>query len=79
MITDENLNTVIDDVFKDNKEVIDSKDTNYRDQVYTIIKKIIDLPNETITTIANLINYNPNETFVNPLTQGQIRIGLSVN
>ncbi|HIT10006.1 MAG TPA: hypothetical protein IAC24_00115, partial [Candidatus Onthousia faecigallinarum] len=73
MITDEKLKTIVDDVIKDNEEVIDNKDENYKDQVYTIIKKIIDLPSETITTIADLINYNPNETFVEPLTQGQIR------
>ena len=73
MITDEKLKTIVNGVIKDNEEVIDNKDENYRDQVYTIIKKIIDLPSETITTIADLINYNPNETFVEPLTQGQIR------
>ena len=73
MITDEKLKTIVDDVIKDNEESIDSKEVNYKDQVYTITKKIIDLPSETITTIANLINYNPNETYVEPLTQGQIR------
>ena len=55
MITDEKLKTIVDGVIKDNEEVIDNKDENYRDQVYTIIKKIIDLPSETITTIADLI------------------------
>ena len=73
MITDEKLKTIVDDVIKDNEESIDSKEVNYKDQVYTITKKIIDLPSETITTIANLRNYNPNETYVEPLTQGQIR------
>ena len=73
VITDEKLKTIVDDVIKDNEESIDSKEVNYKDQVYTITKKIIDLPSETITTIANLINYNPNETYVEPLTQGQIR------
>ena len=43
-------------------------------EVYDIMKKTIDLPNEITATIADLINYNPNETFVEPLTQGQIRI-----
>ena len=73
MITDKKLKTIVDDVIKDNEEVIDNKETNYKDQVYTIIKKIIDLPSETITTIADLINYNPNETFVELDTQAQIR------
>lgn len=72
MITDENLKITIDDVIKDNEEAVDNKDANYKDQVYTILKKIIDLPSETITTITDLINYNPKETFVDPLTQGQI-------
>lgn len=73
MMTDENLKTIIDDVIKDNEEVIDNKGANYKDQVYIIVKKILDLPSEAITTIADLINYNPNETFVDPITQGQIR------
>lgn len=73
MITDENLKAIINDVIKDNEKVIGNKDANYKDQVYTILKKIIDLPSETTTTIADLINYNPKETFIEPLIQGQIR------
>ena len=73
VITDEKLKTIVDDVINDNEESIDSKEVNYKDQVYTITKKIIDLPSENISTIADLINYNPNETYVEPLTQGQIR------
>lgn len=42
--------------------------------VYDILKKIIDLPSEITTTIADLINYNPNEKFIDPLTQGKIWI-----
>ena len=37
------------------------------------LKKIIDLPNETTTTIADLINYNPTEAFVEPIKQWKIR------
>lgn len=66
MINDENLKTIIE-------EVIGNNDNYLNMAVYDIMKKIIDLPSETITTIADLINYNPNETFVEPLTQGQIR------
>lgn len=66
MINDENLKTIIE-------EVIGNNDNYLNMAVYNIMKKIIDLPSETTTTIADLINYNPNETFVEPLIQGQIR------
>lgn len=66
-ITDENLKIIIE-------EVIGNNDIYLNTQVYDIVKKIIDLPNQTTTTIANLINYNPKEKFVEPITQGKIRI-----
>ena len=66
MINDENLKTIIE-------EVVGNEDQYLNTTVYDVMKKIIDLPTETTTTIADLINYNPNETFVEPLTQGQIR------
>ena len=66
MINDENLKTIIE-------EVVGNNDNYLNMAVYDIMKKIIDLPSESTTTIADLINYNPNETFVEPLTQGQIR------
>ena len=37
-----------------------------------IVNKIKELPFNTETTIAELINYNPEENFVEPLIQGQI-------
>lgn len=37
-----------------------------------IIEKIKVLPFNTETTIAELINYNPEEKFIDPLSQGQI-------
>lgn len=50
-------------------------DTQYCNTiVYDIVKKIINLPYENVTTIANLINYNPNEKFVEPIIQGKISI-----
>ena len=70
---DENLKTIIQEVISNNQEII-GNDTQYCNTiVYDIMKKIIDLPNETTSTIASLINYNPNEAFVEPITQGQIR------
>lgn len=65
MLNDENLKTII-------KEIIGNNDIYLNTQVYDIVKKIIDLPDKTTTTIANLINYNPKEKFVEPLTQGKI-------
>lgn len=65
MINDENLKAIIEEVIGDN-------DTYLNTQVYDIVKKIIDLPSKTTTTIADLINYNPNQTFVEPLKQGEI-------
>lgn len=65
MITNENLKTIIE-------EVIGNNDLYLNTQVYDIVKRIIDLPNETTTTIADLINYNPKLKFVEPLKQGEI-------
>lgn len=65
MITDEELKNIIE-------EWIDNNDLHLNTQVYDIVKKIIDLPNETTTTIADLINYDPKEKFVEPIKQGEI-------
>ena len=72
VITDEALKTIIDEVIKDNAKFFENIDANLNTSVYNIMRKIIDLPTKTTTTIADLINYNPNETFVEPLIQGQI-------
>jgi hypothetical protein len=40
--------------------------------IYDIVIKIIDLPLKTDASIADLINYNPQETNIEPLKQGQI-------
>lgn len=66
MIDVESLKKIIE-------EVIGSNDQYLNVTVYDIIKKIIDLPYETDTTIADLINYNPNEAFVEPIKQEKIR------
>jgi len=69
---DENLKTIVNEVISNNQEMI-GNDTQYCNTiVYDIVKKIIDLPNETTITIADLINYNPNEKFVEPIKQGKI-------
>lgn len=72
IMTDEKLKTIIQEVISNNKEMIGNDDTYLKTLVYDIMKKIVDLPSETTTTIANLINYNPDEKFVEPLMQGTI-------
>ncbi len=74
MISDENLKTIINEVIKDNEEMVGNNIVDLNTQVYDIMKKIIDLQSKTTTTIADLINYNPNKKSIEPLTQGQIRI-----
>ena len=54
------------------KKIINNDDPSLNNQIYEIIKKIIDLPLNTNTTIATLINYNPNQVFVEPITQDKI-------
>lgn len=64
-LDDEFLKTIIE-------EVIGNSDPYWNIPVYDIVKKIIELPIDTTTTISNLINYNPNENYIDPLIQGQI-------
>lgn len=70
---DENLKTIIDELISNNQEMIGNDIQYCNTLVYDIVKKIIDSPNETTITIADLIKYNPNEKFVEPITQGKIR------
>ena len=37
-----------------------------------LVEKIKMLPEDKITTIAELIDYNPEENFIDPLNQGEI-------
>ena len=71
--TDENLKSIIDEVIRNNQEIIGNIAPHCNTTVYDIMKNIIDLPIGTTTTIADLINYNPNEKFVEPIIQGQIK------
>lgn len=69
---DEKLKNIIKNIIDEN-EYIDANSKQYFNEIiFKIIKKIIDLPNERETTIAELINYNPENEFVEPLVQGQI-------
>lgn len=68
----EDINMKDEELKKMVQEVIGNSDPYWNNPVYDIVKKIIDLPFETDITIAELINYNPNEVIIDPLTQGQI-------
>lgn len=62
---DKELKEIITEVIGNDEEFLNTT-------IYEIVKRIIDLPNETETTIAKLIDYNPQNEFVEPLLQGQI-------
>lgn len=69
---DDKLKIIIKDIV-DNDTHIDNNNKQYFNEIiFEIMKKIIDLPCERETTIAELINYNPENEFVEPLMQGQI-------
>ena len=57
----------------DEDEGIDSDSKQYfKEIIFKIITGIMNLPNERETTIAELLNYNPEKELVDPLTQGKI-------
>lgn len=62
----------MEDLKKIINEVIEKNDKEWEKPVCEIVKKIIDLPEGVDTTIANLINYNPEKEIIDPLTQGKI-------
>ena len=64
LITNDELTKIIENTVENEKELIKT--------IFDIVVKIIDLPNGTNTTIAKLINYNPENSFVSPLIQGKI-------
>ena len=62
---DEYLTRIINDNIGDNN-------LNYAEIIYEVIKKIIETPIGLDTTIAQLINYDPEKSFVEPIMQGEI-------
>ena len=69
---DEKLKDIIKNIVNED-ENIDANSKQYCNEIiFKIIKEIIDLPDEKETTIAELINYNPENEFVEPLMQGQM-------
>ena len=63
-ITDEQLLKIVEDISENDKEIT----TN----VFTIVNKIKLLSKGTTTSIAKLIDYKPESSYVSPLTQGKI-------
>lgn len=67
------------EVKKDNLELskliensINKEDISLKDIILNIVEMIKDLQFETNITIAQLISYNPENSFVDPLTQGKV-------
>lgn len=64
-INNSKLNKLIEDA-------ITNEDISLKETILNIVELIIDLQPETTTTIAELIKYEPEKSFVEPLTQGTI-------
>ncbi|MGN1000958.1 MAG: hypothetical protein ACI4OG_03375 [Bacilli bacterium] len=54
------------------EDTITNEDISLKETILNIVELIIDLLPETTTTIAELIKYEPEKSFVEPLTQGKI-------
>ena len=62
---------IVDEFQKRFGEVVEV-DKEKKDIIFDIVTKINNLPNQTPTTIAELINYNSKEAYVEPLYQGEV-------
>lgn len=54
------------------EDTITNEDISLKETILNIVELIIDLRPETTTTIAELIKYEPEKSFVEPLTQGKV-------
>jgi len=54
------------------KDTITNEDISLKETILNIVELIIALQPETPTTIAELIKYEPEKSFVEPLTQGKV-------
>lgn len=54
------------------EDTITNEDISLKEIILNIVELIIDLRPETTTTIAELIKYEPEKSFVEPLTQGKV-------
>jgi len=69
MKTKDNFNEQIKKVVKNHIEIENQELT---DLVIDIVVKINDFKKKKVTSIAELIGYNPNVTYVEPLKQGEV-------
>ena len=53
-------------------QIVEDEDKGLIDVIFDITSKINNLPSKTKTNIAKLIDYKPEESFINPLRQGKI-------
>lgn len=71
-IEDSRLQEIIEEMVNQNKDISNNDTQFFYTTIFIIIKKIIKMPNENETSIAELINYNPEIEFVEPMKQGQL-------
>ena len=69
MKTKDNFNEQIKETIKNYVETENQELTNL---VFDIVVKINDLKKKKTTSIAELIGYNPNVAYVEPLKQGEV-------
>lgn len=62
----------IDELKKVIEETVNNSDNYLNELIYEIVQKIIEMQSGSITTIAELINYETEKSFVDPLTQGKV-------
>ena len=65
-------NITIDEIKKNIEDVVQDDLNSIGGTIFNIVIKIKDLLKGTTTSIANLINYQPEISFVEPLTQGKV-------
>jgi len=69
MKTKDNFNEQIKEVVKNHIEIENQELINL---VFDIVVKINNLKKKKVTSIAELIGYNPNVAYVEPLKQGEV-------
>ena len=54
------------------EKIVPEEDKSLIDNILEVVTKITTMPNGTKTNIAKLIDYNPQNGIVGPLTQGKV-------
>lgn len=71
-MNDENVKNAIRNIINNGDSITDNEKEYLYTIIFEIINKLVDFPNEIDTTIAELIKYNPDIEFIEPMKQGQI-------